>query len=127
MRDADFDDALWLSLCGYIEASGAFSSLSPAVRMYYATRLVEWEVGNGGFEQALDSAGEYWDEAMAGYRLLDDDASVDLLRRVLAAGHDEDELELLLDAMDAPPWDGVPWRDAERVAYVRAHRDEFRL
>lgn len=127
MNDSELDDALWLALSSRVDSIEALQALPPGVRMYFATRMVEWEAGSGGFDAALDNAGEYIDEALAGYRLLGDLPSVDLWERVLDAADDADLLDELSDEVEGPPWNGVPWGDTPRIAYVRAHRDEFRI
>ena len=127
MTDEDFDDAVWLALCGRVHSMGDLEPLAAGVRMYFATRTVEWEVGNGGFAQAVDNVAEYWGEAIAGYRLLGDEASAVLLVQVQRAAGNDDALEAFDDEVEGPPWNGVPWGDESRVRYVRDHRDDFRL
>jgi hypothetical protein len=127
MDDADFDDAVWLALCGLIGSASDLSHVPVGVRMYFATRIVEWDVANGGFDQALFNVGEYFEAAKVGYELLGDDASVDLLVRAQSSEGDEAALDALDDALDGPPWNGVPWADERRVTYVREHREEFML
>jgi hypothetical protein len=125
MGDDELDDALWLALCGRVDSAHDLAGLPDGVRMYYATHMVEYDVGNGGFEHSVDCAAEYYEEAIAGYRLLGDDASVELLQRAQALAHDPAALEALTHEVDGPPWHGVPWGDAARLAYVREHRDKF--
>ncbi len=125
MSDADFDDALWLALCGQVGSVDDLKKLPDGVRMYFATRTVEWDVANGGFEHAVQCAAEYFREAAAGYRLLGDEASVELMLRALALADEPAALEALNAEVDRSPWNGVPWGDAARIRYVRDHRDEF--
>jgi hypothetical protein len=125
MEDDEFDDALWLALSGRVDAANDLAGLPNGVRMYYATRMVEYDVGNGGFEHSVDCAAEYYEEAIAGYRLLGDHASAELLQRAQAHADDPAALDALADEVAGPPWDGVPWGDAARLAYVREHRNEF--
>jgi hypothetical protein len=127
MDDFEFDDALWLALCGRVHSAGDLAQLPAGVRMYYATRMVESEVGNGGFGQAIENVADYFDEAIVGYRLLGDEPSASLLVDARAAADDDRTLERLDMMVSGPPWSGVPWADAARLAYVRQHRDEFRL
>lgn len=127
MADEDFDDAIWQSLCSRVETVGDLSAYPAGVRMYYATRLIEWEVGNGGFAQAIDNASEFFDEAIAGYRLLGDDASAALLTRARDHSSGDAILAVMDGEVNGPPWYGAPWDDAMRLQHVRAHRDEFRL
>jgi hypothetical protein len=126
--DADFDDAAWMALCGLVERRGdSIIGLPAGVRAYYSTRLIEWEVANGGFTQAVFNCGEHLDAAAHGYVLLGDEWSADLMRRAQAIGDDGSALDALDEEVDGPPWNGAPWSDETRVAYVRSHRDEFRL
>ncbi len=81
-------------------------------------------MGSGGIDGALETAAEYFDEAKAGYLLLGQEHSAALLERIRAA-EDDDELDRLSAALEAPPWNGVPWADTERIALVRANRDQF--
>jgi Domain of unknown function (DUF4375) len=125
MGDGEFDDAVWMALCGRVDSPSDLADLPPGVRMYYATRLVECEVGNGGFSQAVENVVQYFDEAIAGYRLLDDDASAELLASAQGLDPDDPELGSFDERVDGPPWNGVPWSDDVRVRYVRQQRDDF--
>lgn len=128
LDDDKFDDALWLALCGLVERRGEFlSGLPDGVSAYYATRLIEWEAGNGGFFGAVANCEEYLDAAEEGYVYFGDERSADLMRRVKAQQDDDDALEAFDAEVEGPPWNGVPWGDEARVSYVRSHRDEFRL
>jgi hypothetical protein len=124
LDDEALDDGLWMALLGAGVSSETLSSHPAGVRMFYATRLVEWEVGNGGFSQALENARECLEEAIAGYEMLGDHESTELLQRAIERSK---ALEALDEELEGPPWEGVPWGDARRLAYVRAHRDEFRF
>jgi len=127
MDDDDFDDVVWLSLVGHVGSPNDLRGMPVGVRMYFATRLFEWEIWNGGFSQALEVAGDYLDEVVAGYKILGDDESIAIVRRAQHVAQDEDALDALDNELDGPPWYGVPWSDEKRVRYVRAHRDEFRI
>lgn len=120
----DFDDALWHASLDAVKLAEDFHALPGGFRMYFATRMVEWEVGSGGFVEAVECAAAYWDEAIAGYRLLGDESSAELLAR--CKGLDEKALETMDAVVAGPPWNGVPWSDSKRIEYVRAHRAEFR-
>ena len=127
MSDEDFDDALWLALCGQISSANDLAPFPSGVRMYFATRMVECEIGNGGFGQLFDNGyDEYLEDAKAGYRVLGDEPSVALLERAEAMRDDFAMLDALDQEINGAPWNGVPWSDSARIAYVRDHRDEFR-
>ena len=86
MSDEDLDSALWSSLCGRLDAGSEFSSWPDEVQAYFATRYVDWEVGNGGFRQALaNESRRYFPAAIAGYERLGRSDLADLLREALAA------------------------------------------
>jgi hypothetical protein len=125
MLDDDFDDALWLALCGRINSVSDLRRLPDAVRMYYATHLLEYDIGNGGLDHAVECSGPYLDEAIAGYRLLGDAASTQLFQRAQSSADDPAALENLMSELNHAPWHGVPFGNAARIGYARAHRDEF--
>src|SRR5712692_2212603 len=127
MSDSDFDDALWFALFGRVHSAADLAQFPPGVRMYFSIRMVEGEIGNGGFAQVFENGvDEYFPDAKAGYLLLGDPASAHLLDRAASAASDDAALDALNETLDGPPWNGVPWSDGKRIAYVRAHRDEFR-
>lgn len=119
-----FDDALYRTLCRRIRSGKDLESHPPAVRAYFATRMIEWEIGNGGVSAAVDYAGDYLDMAAAGYRLLGQEHSAELVERIVRAETDEEQ-DQIMDAIGRPPWNRIPWADAERIALVRANRDQF--
>jgi hypothetical protein len=115
---------LWHALLG----AGWFDpAWPPEVRAYFATRLVEWEVGNGGFRQAAHNAGDFFDEAIAGYELMGLNESAALIREAKAQRNDDAALDALDERVTTAPWPGVPWADEARLAYVRTHREAFRF
>ena len=95
-----------------------FSEWPPEARAYYATRLIDWEVGNGGFRQARANAGELFPEAIGGYELIGRPDLADIVRRALTASDNGS-----LEALDTE----LGENDAERVTYVRAHAHRFRF
>ena len=124
MQDDEFDDALWFALCRRVDSADKLAELPDGVRMYFATRMVEWDVGNGGFEHAVGCTAEYFEEAIAGYRLLGDLAAKQLLQRARALAGDPVALRAL-DSEGERPWHGLPSGKSARIVYVRDHRDEF--
>jgi hypothetical protein len=118
MSEENFDDALWSALCGRVDRGDDVMEWPVEVRAYYATRMVDWEVGNGGFRQALTNVPECFPHAIAGYELLGRPDLANLLRNALGAPD-----PAALDALD----EQLDVNDDLRVAYVRAHRDAFRL
>lgn len=120
MGTMSFDDALYRTLCRRIRSGRDLVSHPPAVRAFFATRMIEWEIGNGGVSAAVDYAGDYLEMAMAGYRLMGQEHSAELVERMVGADTDE-EHDQIMDAIGPR----IPWADAERVALVRANRDQF--
>jgi len=53
LPDSELDDHVWLRLIdrGGTDSRDDIEALHPLVRAYYATRMFEWEVGNGGLRQ----------------------------------------------------------------------------
>jgi hypothetical protein len=144
LADVDFDDALWLALCDRIGGPKSLANLPHPVGVYYATRLVEWEVGNGGFAQAAFNIPHWIDAAITGFEELAKPAVAALIReaknlvqqeaqRLGAAreGGIENAFAYFSDspfgALDSRIEEVGFWSDSERLAYVRANRDAFRL
>ena len=48
---SEFDSALWGAACNTLGPETALSELPNAFIVYYATRALEWEVGNGGLRR----------------------------------------------------------------------------
>lgn len=46
------NDAIWLLLSEKIHSVEDLEKYPPEVGVYYGSRLLQWEVGNGGFAQA---------------------------------------------------------------------------
>ena len=86
------DDQLWRALCEAVDDRDevAFSALPAAVRHYYASRYVEWEVGNGGFAQAAYNVPHLFPAAREGYLAIGLPGAADLVAtadRLIAEGH----------------------------------------
>jgi hypothetical protein len=75
LSDEELDDLIWIRLWsrpGLLTKAG-FAQLRPTVRAYCATRIFEWQVGNGGVYQFfLNWESEPWlvAEVIRGYNLL---------------------------------------------------------
>lgn len=74
LPDAELDDWLWTRLCRVVGAGSAASigALPQPQQAYFATRLFEWEVMNGGLHQYFfnNPEPELLDLVLDGYRLL---------------------------------------------------------
>jgi len=70
IEDDDFDYELWLALCEVIDEPSDALRYKEPVWVYYASRLMEWEVGNGGFSQAAYNIPDWFQLASAAYSKL---------------------------------------------------------
>src|SRR4051812_18093017 len=61
------DDELWLFLIEHISTPEDAGRFAKPVLLYYVTRCVQWEVGNGGFAQAAYDVPEWFELAALGY------------------------------------------------------------
>jgi hypothetical protein len=85
LEDAVLDDQLWLLLSERIHAPSDLEGLPLEVTQYYASRLVQWEVGNGGFPQAIDNGLQEWFlSAAAAYDLFGKPEFANLIRKANA-------------------------------------------
>jgi Domain of unknown function (DUF4375) len=141
-----FDDALWLLLCRRITDPSQLDNYPPPVGVYLASRWLEWEVGNGGFAQAVYNIPEWFESAEIGYAALSKPKAVALIkeaREMLSTERESLRRKGLLgapnlhaisrhfsesdmNALDARIPGDEWWIDEERVAYVRKNRDAFR-
>jgi Domain of unknown function (DUF4375) len=139
----DFDDALWgvVSVYGDISTIG---DLPEPVRVYFATRLVEWDVGNGGFAQAAMNYLAVFEHAAKGFESL---GKPDIAALIRAAAKVAEREQANIDEARAGGVEGaveyfregdafdefderlgdVGWFEngEARLSYVRAHRDDF--
>jgi len=146
MDSGEFDDNLWILLCKKIGSPKDLEAFRHPVAVYYASRLLEWEVGNGGFAQAVYNIPDWFEYAAIGYAALGKRKAVQLIRDALALlkGEREDLKEKrLLDGttigelfahfsesrmieLDKRIPEDEWWIDDERIEYVRKNKDAFR-
>jgi Domain of unknown function (DUF4375) len=139
----NFDDALWGVVSGYGDIS-RIGELPEPVRVYFATRLVEWDVGNGGFAQAAMNYLGVFENAATGFESL---GKPDIAALIRAAAKVAESEQANIDEARAGGIEGafeyfgegdafdefderlneVGWFEngEARLSYVRAHRDEF--
>lgn len=90
----DFDDSLWGAVCDLVPNNEALKTLPVAVRTYYVTRYVEWEVANGGFGQliynvwstsdgTIEGVTEFFNHVVEGYTTLGRQQAANLMRKAL--------------------------------------------
>lgn len=151
-----FDDELWGLLCEKITDPSEFDNYPRPVSVYFASRWLQWEVGNGGFAQAAYNGPEWFEMAAIGYADLGKPKAAALIKEALqmlsnerdtlmrkglndaallqrTKGQDEAIREVFrhfsesdMTALDDRIPDDEWWIDEQRVAYVRKNRDAFR-
>jgi hypothetical protein len=141
VSDEDFDTWLWLILCERIASVQDLAKWPEPVQTYFASRNLQWEVGNGGFAQAAMNIPEWFQEAAKGYERLGKPRCAALIQdamrilesersRLTAAGA---TLEKAFEYFDDSPFDSIDdrldevgwWSDKDRIDYVRNHRAAF--
>ena len=140
---AKFDNQLWLMLILLIRTPEQAQTFGEAVWVYYASRSMEWEVGNGGFAQAAYNMPEWFPLAAQAYRILGLEAAaklIDYAYQIVIDGENrndkftakdigelfgqfaESPLAELNSHLDEVGW----WADEQRLNFVRQHRNAFR-
>ena len=142
LDDSAFDDELWLLLCERIAAPQDVGRLTKPVVLYYASRYVQWEVGNGGFAQAAYNVPEWFEFAASWYEEVGLLEFAALIREAIALlplenrettfdaqeigelfdQFSESRLARLDDRLNGSGWEA----DSRRVQYVRENKDAFR-
>jgi hypothetical protein len=137
------DDVLWYFMTARDGPYEQPNKFPEPVRNYVASRLMEWEVGNGGFSQAAYNIPEWFDAAAKGYEAIGLSEAAQRIRQAktlmesnteeFTRGPDatiekvfsefaDSDLAALDDGLDEIGW----WAIEKRVAYVRAHRSAFK-
>jgi uncharacterized protein DUF4375 len=142
LDDSTFDDELWFFLIDRISTPQDAGRFPKPVLLYYASRYVQWEVGNGGFAQAAYNIPEWFELAALGYTELGLHSFAALIREALALlptenrettfdAHEigelfeqfsESKLALLDERLMGTGWEA----DERRLQYVRQNRQAFR-
>ena len=136
------DDTLWYFMTERGGPADTPSNSSGPVQHYVASRLMEWEVGNGGFAQAVHNIPEWFNAAAEGYKAMGIESSAARIRRAQALmaegaamftrGADvtieqvfsefaESKLSELDKGLAEIGW----WAIEARIAYVRDNRSAF--
>jgi len=138
--DAEFDDALWLALCERVKSIADLGALPEVAKNYYASRYVEWEVGNGGFAQSVLNIPEYLEPGAQGFEALGKTEVASRIREALTIykaevaalpevkpGNEPALSDYFLNNAFSHLDEGLEgigfWSDAERVLYVRSNRE----
>jgi hypothetical protein len=144
LDEDELDDAVWSALCERISTPRDTEQFQHPVAVYYASRLLQWDVCNGGFAQAAFNIPEWFELAAEGYNSLGKTESANIIKEVreLLAGNEEgvkrlrdgeDEWEVyfgddVFSIFDERIFASDEWEiDQERIAYVRANRDAFKM
>jgi Domain of unknown function (DUF4375) len=142
--DAELDDWLWTRLCDVVDASAAsIGSLPETQRAYFATRLFEWEVMNGGLHQYFFNhpEPELLDLVLDGYRLLGLEHQATVVRELVAPlakreaswrdslrdGTIETFMESYVESALPEFDDRIEEHDAERLRFVRSRPYAFAI
>ena len=143
-RWEDFDDAVWGVLCNIVDfdAPDSIVALPEPVWVYFTTRLLEWEVGNGGFAQAAMNIPDWFELAAKGNEIFGKPHLAAFIRSVAEfsiaerkqidtaregglesafAYFREGTFSQFDEQLDQIGW----WCDEERVEYVCTHREQF--
>ncbi len=82
MNDNDLDEAIWLDLCKRISNPEDLKHFQPPVAVFYASYLMEHEVGNGGFSQAALNIPEWFELSAEAYRTLGKSVAASIITEV---------------------------------------------
>jgi hypothetical protein len=142
MEDDELDDRLWAVVSHACSDVARREHLPEPIRMYYAGRLIEWEVGNGGFAQAAFNVPDLLGDAAKAYELLSLPEAAQRVRKAqkivergrsglvrsigltiaeVFAQFRKSPLAKLDEGLDEIGW----WAVRPRMAYVRTHREVF--
>jgi Domain of unknown function (DUF4375) len=142
--DAELDGWLWTRVCDLVDGSAAsVGGLPEALRAYYATRLFEWEVMNGGLHQYFfnNPEPELLDLVLDGYRLLGLEEHATVVRELVAPlakrealwreslrdGTIETFMESYVESALPELDDRIELHDAERLRFVRRRPSAFAI
>jgi hypothetical protein len=123
LPDDELDDSVWLDLADRIGRldEGSFDRLAAPVRAFYATRVFEWQVGNGGLYQFFlnyDHLPWFITAVLDGYTALGlEDQRQVLEREVLPVAGTSDEQQLRDSERRSPSlgWRSVPPGERSRL------------
>jgi hypothetical protein len=137
-----FDDELWLLLIQSVDSVDDCARYGEPVVLYYASRYLEGDVGNGGFAQAAYNCPELFEPAARAYDQLGLPQAAGLIRAAMSLLAKENRTttfvaeeigELFsqfadgeLAKLDKRLDESGFWAIDARIRYVRQHRDAFR-
>jgi len=144
ISEETLDTALWMLTCRLVGSDEQAAQIPDPVLNYYASRLMEWEVGNGGFAQAAYNISDWFERAAQGYDAIGHSSAAlrireagvmarkdrgvfGRLRRVGAdigsifAAFNASSLDGLASDLDDIGW----WAMPDRLKYVLRNRESF--
>jgi hypothetical protein len=145
LPDEELDDwlSIRMSLVVGVPSAAAVAALPEARRAYYATRMFEWDVMNGGLHQYLfnNPDPDLLDLVVEGYRSLDLESQATVVLEIVAplAAREAEWRESLRDGtvqtfMESyvesalPDFDDrIETHDADRLDFVRSHAQIFAI
>lgn len=126
---SDNGTMLWLLFCKNVQSPADPENQPLEAMYYYASRVVQWEVGNGGFGQAVENVFEWMRYALAGFEGLNEHKGAALIRTALEiVSKNQHKIEDMFDALELfdEQYNPAVWNiDEIRIAYVRTHREAF--
>ena len=141
LSDSDLDDRVWLRWAIDVADVPTLRGYDPAVRAYLATRLFEWEIGNGGLHQYFFNypSPDLLSVVLEGYAFFGLDEVRDLVETSVQpiAAREQEWRESLRDGTIETFFDSYPetdfndldeqvgFHDEVRVAYIRANPELF--
>lgn len=141
----NLDDKVWMILGEYFTEPQDLMKYPDEFTIYFASRYLEWEVGNGGFAQAAYNIPEWFTLALKGYKYFNKTNSVKLIEKAIELLTPEQEelkkkslipsnsieevfshfKESQMAALDKEISDEDWWIDEMRIEFVRDHRGVF--
>jgi len=142
--DDDFDHEVFCALLDRISTPKDAERFPPPVGFYFASRMLQNDVCNGGFAQAAFNMPEWFALAASGYEVLGKHQWAQIILEVkdLLPGNEEAVRRLQADenkweeyfsdhmfqVYDQLILDSEDWEvDTERTAYLRANREAFKI
>ena len=144
INEEKLDTALWMLAGRAVSDEEQAGRLPDPVVHYYASRLMEWEVGNGGFAQVAYNIPEWFEAAARGYDAIGHAPAAKRIRessvmarrdqgvfgrlRRIGAG-----IGSIFEAFKASPLDSLAsdlddigwWATSDRLKYALSHRESF--
>jgi len=144
ISEETLDSALWMLTCRLLSSDEQAAQLPNPVLNYYASRLMEWEVGNGGFAQAAYNIPHWFERAAEGYDAIGHSSGAQRIREAATMARRDRgifgrlrrasaDIGSIFSAFKASSLDSLAadlddigwWAMIDRLKYVLSHRDSF--